>query len=323
MSSQDADRNGEAGRPAPDTTASTPAKTPREQVLGYLIPVTPLVILFVLFVAIIFFTENILRFSIPEAARSFIFIIFMFFACAVYLTKVLGENTSIKINGWALNGTLAIIFVVGYFAAERFQDIAAAIGLENANSFTLAEVALSCRGGDPSSIAQSRRIYTLIGGSSDYIDYVRQTLKPLEETGDTDGSDDDIVPVQFVAEDSAEFRFLSNEDLTNFNADWLAYSVAARSSRIPIPTKLNLQHSTAFYIDTTTTDAGPSEGIESFAEQQPDPSAISLIPVAWVTIEPRERLHKNTGATDHQVKIVLNVLGSDTPCWSAVDPDGL
>jgi hypothetical protein len=324
MANQDGGNDGRAAPAAPDggadASARPQARTPKEQLVSYLIPVTPLVILFVLFIGIIFFTENVLRFQIPEAARSFIFIIFTFFACAVYLTKVLGENTSIKINGWALNGTLAIIFVVGYFAAERFQDIAAAIGLDSTSRFTLAEVVLSCRGGNPGAIAQSRRIYTLIGGDTDYINYVRQTLEPIEE-GEVAAGDDGLVPVQFVNRDSAEFDFLSREDLTNFHASWLAYSVAARSNRIPIPTKLNLQHSTAFYIDTTT-EVGLRDSVESIAEMPSDPVATRLIPVAWVTIEPRARPHRDTGATDHQVKIVLNVLGRDTPCWSAVNPDG-
>ena len=305
------------GTPAP--AAVTP-KSVRDQILSYLIPVIPLVILFLLFVGIILFTEQILKFTIPETARSFIFIILLFFASAVYLTKVLGENTSIKINGWALNGALAIIFVMGYFVTERFPEIAVKLGIVPPSvGFPFAEVSLRCsEGGDA---FQTRRIYTFISSDEGYIGFAKKALEYTEqaqgaEVPNAQPTGENLAPVAIVKQGTPEYTFFLGEFNKSRQTDWLAYSVAASSGRVPIPTKLNVSHIMTFYIEPPRV----RDGVEDVADAAPGPSVAGLIPVAEVTIEPKEI----QSPTRHEITILLKLLGDKLRVGQRSDrPDGL
>jgi hypothetical protein len=118
-----------------------------------------------------------------------------------------------------------------------------------------------------------------------------------------------------VKEGTPEYAFFSDEYRRSNQTDWVAYSVAAYSGRIPIPTRLNVEHITAFFIDPPAS----RDGAEGVAELAPGPSVANLIPVARVTIVPKEI----ASPTRHEVTILLNVLGNKTPCWTPATPDGL
>lgn len=293
---------------SPRQTASGNHRSRVDRVLDYLIPIIPLLILMALFAGIVLFAEHVLEIELPSAAKSLIFIILLFFACAVYITRILREYTSIAVNGWTLTGVLAIIFVLAYFVTTQTPSLMEIFGFKRpAIEFSKAEVELRCNRNKLSPV-ETEKFYALAVGNAFYIDHAEEILGFKTNSridGNIDIVADEILSTNHYYYDYF-YNFLSDQ---NWPSSFLAYSVPARTKVIPVPIRLNDDHSIVFFIEPPRRDSP-----EDLADQAAGPTGPNLMEVARVDITPSARPKDNPEA--HQVKITLNITSDETPCWT-------
>lgn len=303
----------------------------------------PFIVLIFLFILVlgIFLLARVVGFSLPEGLQQFIFLVFVFFGFGVFITRVLMETFKIQVNGWALSGTLAVMFLFTYFITEKYEAVAAILGFQTSVAVgsglplhTLAEVRLACKvedsGDEPEEhfTRQSHNFYTFIDGASDYIGYVREELTKL-------GS----YPTRVIDKQMAEYGYFANIANRSNSTSWVAYAVPQASlveGFVPIPTQLNKLHETVFYVDSIVPGAD-AIGNVNFAPEAAEggPAAApnrEFVEVARLVIEPGELVdspHEGDGGSPgdasgadgslrarHKIKLIMNVIGGKVSCWT-------
>jgi hypothetical protein len=317
----------------------------------------PLIILIFLFFLVLgfFILAWMVDFILPEGLQQFIFLVFVFFGFGVFITRVLMEAFQIQINGWALSGTLAVMFVLTYFITEKFDAVAEILGFvkpapiverPGLPQHTLAEVRLDCDvgpGGDEPEerfVRQSENLYTFIDGASDYIRYVRGELGKLGRHRD--------YQTRIITSEMPEYPFFADVSHEFNSASWIAYAVPHESlveGFIPIPTQLNKLHKTAFFIDAVVPGADAAGNVhQSLLNTAPNiagnnrPAQLDreFVEVAKLVIEPgqlesppanADATRANGSADDtldsdtvlraqHKIKLIVNVVGGKVSCWT-------